>query len=171
MVVSQWNTKANYEENPATTKKEAIHEDYGVDVSFPIHYSTFREPNNVHAQRYRKTMDGCYKAFGRHECDATERARIDMNRNQPRTQHNYTEIGFKKTRVPAHIWNDILKFWEENKDKEIAEDVSGLYLFSWFTFLYYMLIDDPFFTFYLHTVAPWQYVRKFLGQSFVHGQF
>ena len=124
VVVGQWSTKANYEENPTTTKKEAIHEDYGVDVSFPIHYSTFREPDNVHAQRYRKTMDGCYKAFGRHECDATERARIDMNRNQPRTQHNYTEIGFKKTRVPAHMWKDILSFWEENKDKEIAEDVS-----------------------------------------------
>ena len=111
-----------YDNNPKTTLKESIHEDYGVDTSFPIHHNTFTDKHSVHAKRYQRSMQGCYKAFSRGECDATERARIAMNFDQPRTQHNYTEIGFKKMRVPAQIWPDILKFWEENKEKEAAED-------------------------------------------------
>lgn len=37
-------------------------------------------------------MEGCYKKYSRHECDSTERDRMLMNLEQPRTQHNYTEI-------------------------------------------------------------------------------
>ena len=113
-----------YDNSPDTSTADSRHDRYGVDVSFPIHHSVskFQDTNSVHAQRYRKTMDGCYKAYSRGECDATERARIDMCLTQPRSQHNYTEIGFKKMRVPALIWGDLLRFWEENKEKEIEED-------------------------------------------------
>lgn len=67
-------------------------------------------------------MKGCYDHASRSACDATERARVAMNLEQPPTQFNYTEIGFKKTRVPDDIWAEILKFWEANKHKEVLED-------------------------------------------------
>ena len=111
-----------YANNVASTTKESRHDDYGVDTSFPIHHMKFVDPTNVHAKRYQRSMQGCYDAFSKRECDATERARVDMNFNQPKTQHNYTGMGFKKTRVPPEVWQDILQFWEENKEKEVAED-------------------------------------------------
>ena len=115
---------SHYDNSPDSSTAESRHDQYGVDVSFPIHHSVakFQDTNSVHAQRYRKTMEGCYKAYSKGECDATERARIDMCMTQPRSQHNYTEIGFKKMRVPSLIWGEILRFWEENKEKEIEED-------------------------------------------------
>ena len=62
-------------------------------------------------------MNGCYKKYSREECDGNERARMAMNLNQPRSQHNYTEIGFKKLNVPKSAWQPLLQFWESNKDK------------------------------------------------------
>ena len=115
---------SHYENSPDTSTADSRHDQYGVDVSFPIHHSVskFQDTNSVYAQRYRKTMEGCYKAYSKGECDATERARIDMCLTQPRSQHNYTEVGFKKMKVPSLIWGEILRFWEENKEREIEED-------------------------------------------------
>ena len=93
----------------------------GVDISFPIHHMEFKDEESIHAKRYRRSMQGCYDAFSFSECEATERARVQMNLNQPRTQHNYTEVGFKKVKVPEGIWKDILKFWEQNKMQEKVE--------------------------------------------------
>eukprot|EP00596_Hydrurales_sp_CCMP1899_P004049 CAMPEP_0119051006 /NCGR_PEP_ID=MMETSP1177-20130426/72760_1 /TAXON_ID=2985 /ORGANISM="Ochromonas sp, Strain CCMP1899" /LENGTH=474 /DNA_ID=CAMNT_0007030053 /DNA_START=344 /DNA_END=1768 /DNA_ORIENTATION=+ len=78
-------------------------------------------------------MDGCYKAYSKGECDATERARMAMNLAQPQHQHNYTEMGFKKTRVPMEVWADIQAFYEENKHKEAKEDWprGNTYVNSW----------------------------------------
>jgi hypothetical protein len=45
-------------------------------------------------------MKGCYEAYSMAECQANDRSRIDMNRDQPKTQHNYTITGFQKMRVP-----------------------------------------------------------------------
>ena len=110
--------------------------EYGVDVSFPIFRRKLEEPQGVHAQRYEKAMKGCYDAYSKQECDATERARMAMNLAQPPSEYNYTEIGetntflvlscifilsffllllflgFKKTKVPAGIWAEIKEFWE-----------------------------------------------------------
>lgn len=93
----------------------------GVDVSFPIHHYIENKYSHF-AKRYQTSMDQCYVKYSKSECDATERARIAMNLEQPKNQHNYTEIGFKKTRVPDDVWGDIQKFYEENKDKQIPED-------------------------------------------------
>ena len=46
------------------------------------------------------------------DCDATERARMAMNLQQPPSEFNYTEMGFKKTKVPAGIWAEIKEFWD-----------------------------------------------------------
>ena len=56
-------------------------------------------------KRYEGLMDGCYKEFSKRECDATERARLEMSKEQPAKHHNYTEVGFKKIRVPKGLYN------------------------------------------------------------------
>ena len=96
--------------------------DYGVDVSTPIHHLKFPDKNSHFAKRYKDLMEGCYKWASKSACDSTERARVAMNMAQPASQINYTDIGFKKMKVPQGIWKEILKFWETNKGKEIPED-------------------------------------------------
>jgi hypothetical protein len=124
--------------------KPDTQEDYGVDVSFPIHHMKFKDENSVHAKRYRRSMQGCYNAFSRAECDATERARVEMNNDQPRSQHNYTVVGFKKRKVPEGIWREILQFWEENKDKAKLEDWprGNTYVNNWESPSYMVSFED-----------------------------
>ncbi len=93
--------------------------DYGVDHSFPIH--NYQKSNTIFKARYEAAMAGCYAKFSRGQCDANERARMEMNRDQPATQHNYTEIGFKKMKLPDHIWAPLLKFYTENVNAEKLE--------------------------------------------------
>mmetsp|Transcript_38006 Transcript_38006/g.38687 ORF Transcript_38006/g.38687 Transcript_38006/m.38687 type:complete len:547 (+) Transcript_38006:229-1869(+) len=94
--------------------------DYGVDVSTSIHHEV--DPNSHMGKRYYKSMEGCYKKYDRFSCDSTERARINMNLDQPRNQHNYTEIGFKKWTVPAGAWELLKSFWETNKNNAKNEN-------------------------------------------------
>ena len=67
-------------------------------------------------------MADCYKAYSQRECDATERARLEMSMSQPPLHHNYTKTGFKKMKVPEKIFAEIKAFWEENKVKGEAEE-------------------------------------------------
>jgi hypothetical protein len=60
-------------------------------------------------------MKTCYETFSKKECDATENARIEMNLEQTRSNHNYTEMGFKKMKVPTETWKIIKEFYEQNK--------------------------------------------------------
>lgn len=87
--------------------------DYGVDVSYPIHHGI--DKNSYFGKRYHDYMEGCYRWSGKASCDATERARLEMNRDQPRLQHNYSDIGFKKMKAPPEVWNPLIKFYNENK--------------------------------------------------------
>jgi len=96
--------------------------DYGVDFSFPIHHYLDRKKAPIGYQRYENLMKGCYKKYSPRECDATERARIDMNMEQPRTQHNYTELGFKKLKAPIAAWEPLLAFYEQNKHNAKPEN-------------------------------------------------
>ena len=115
--------------------------DYGVDVSFPIQHTI----KNTHfATRYDKLMKGCYDKFSRGECEANERARIAMNLRQPATQHNYTEIGFKKTRVPPDVWAIVSKFYEDNKHKEHMEEwpPGNTYTNNWESPTYMISFED-----------------------------
>ena len=66
-------------------------------------------------------MDKCYARYSKQECDATENARVAMNLRQAQTQHNYTEIGFKKLKLPAEPWAIISSFYANNKGKETLE--------------------------------------------------
>ena len=105
---------------------------YGVDVSFPIH-RYIKDKSSIFYKRYQKSMEGCYKAYSRGACDATEQARMEMNLEQPKSQHNYTEIGFKKTRVPDGLWQEILRFYKANKDNEGTEEwpAGNTYVNNW----------------------------------------
>jgi prolyl 4-hydroxylase len=117
--------------------------DYGVDVSFPIH-RYIQDKSSHFYERYQKTMAGCYKAYSKSECDATERARMSMNLEQPKNQHNYTENGFKKTRVPLDLWNEILQFYEANKLKEKPEEWprGNTYVNAWESPSYMINFED-----------------------------
>ena len=71
---------------------EEVH--YGVDVSFPIHHTL--DPKSRYGKEYYTTMKGCHSMYTKRECDLTEESRIEMNLAQPRTQYNYTDMGFLK---------------------------------------------------------------------------
>lgn len=102
------------------SNEELYPTDYGVDVSFPIH--GYIKKDTIFKRRYEASMAGCYAKYSQRECDGNERARIEMNREQPKTQHNYTEIGFKKLRVPSNVWEPLMKFYNQNKGNEKTEN-------------------------------------------------
>jgi hypothetical protein len=132
-----WNSKSE-----SAFEDGADPHDYGVDVSYPIHgYIT---KNTIFKRRYEQSMKGCYEKFSRAECDGNERARINMNLDQPRSQHNYTEIGFKKTRVPDDIWQEIISFYEANKDKQKLENWprGNTYTNNWDSPTYMVSFED-----------------------------
>jgi hypothetical protein len=116
---------------------------YGVDVSFPIH-RYIKDKSSVFYKRYQESMDGCYKAYSKGSCDATELARMEMNFEQPRSQHNYTEIGFKKMRVPDDLFEEILLFYHANKDKESSEEWprGNTYVNNWISPTYMISFED-----------------------------
>jgi len=96
-------------------------EGYGVDISFPIHHYIDGKKSPWWKQRYEKSMEGCYELYSQRECDATERARLDMSKRQPAQQPNYTEVGFKKAHLPEDAWNQLLSFYEKYKDQSQPE--------------------------------------------------
>jgi hypothetical protein len=97
--------------------------EYGVDASYPIH--RFFSPSSTRGKYYQTLLDGCYKMYSKSECDATERGRIDMNLKQARSQHNYTEMGFKHRRLPVEIWEPILEFYNTNRKQAKPENWGG----------------------------------------------
>ena len=106
--------------------------DYGVDVSFPIHH--YIKKDTFFKRRYDKWMSECYAAYSQRECDTTERARLQMSRDQPAIHHNYTELGFKKGKIPTEIYKEILKFWNENKEKGLKAETwprGNTYVNAW----------------------------------------
>ena len=66
-------------------------------------------------------MNACYTKYSKAECEATERARVKMNLQQGRSQHNYTKIGFLKMKAPDAAWKPLKAFYDANKDKAKPE--------------------------------------------------
>lgn len=118
--------------------------DYGVDISFPIHHYIDKSKSPIGHKRYADMMRGCYTKFSPRECDATERARMEMNKDQPSSQHNYTDIGFKKMKAPAAAWEPLINFFEANKDKEKLENWprGNTYVNSWDSPTYMVSFED-----------------------------
>lgn len=116
--------------------------DYGVDVSYPIHH--YQSGNTIFKSRYEQSMAGCYKQSSQRQCDGNELARLEMNRNQPKTQHNYTEIGFKKMKVPQHVWEPLIAFYNANKHLEKLENwpPGNTYTNNWDSPTYMISLED-----------------------------
>lgn len=101
---------------------------YGVDVSYPIHWGIDR--NSFQGKRYEELMAGCARAYSRAECEATEKSRLKMSLDQPRTQHNYTTLGFKKMRVPEDVFSALRSFYDSNKANKKLEQWSRGYTYT-----------------------------------------
>lgn len=60
---------------------------YGVDVSFPVHYSTFakEKPLGDKEQAYGEFIQGCREHYSSNPkaCDITEEDRLAMSLRQP----------------------------------------------------------------------------------------
>lgn len=116
--------------------------DYGVDVSTPIHH--YLNKKTHFGKQYYNMISGCYAAYSQRECDSTEQARLQMNLDQPKSQYNYTEMGFKKMKVPEDIWSKIIAYYEENKDKLKPEKWprGNTYTNNWLSPTYMVSFED-----------------------------
>ena len=79
----------------------------GVDVSYPIHSSQTISNNPLGDKNlwYENLIEGCRKSCNRcpAACTQTENDRIMMNRRQPQSMQNYTDVGIKKIRVRVDL--------------------------------------------------------------------
>lgn len=105
---------------------------YGVDVSFPIKSDELKFAANDRSDFYMDFIDGCrnyyMKASSRSSshgsvCDDSETDRFDMNRNQPPVMQNYTTLGFQKTKVPDHLMEELIEFWDQNSMTDIKHEL------------------------------------------------
>ena len=96
--------------------------EYGVDISFPMHYATISnnyawlkhntdpntptpeeykdmpiQPLGDRAKFYQDFLSSCEKHFGKKgaRCVQNEKDRIAMSLRQPQSMQNYTSVGFK----------------------------------------------------------------------------
>ena len=95
--------------------------EYGVDCSTPIHHEINKKECPYFFEQYKGIMQGCYNLYSKQECDNDVVGRWQQNLQQPATQHNYTDIGFKLMRAPSEIYDPILKFYRENRANKRLE--------------------------------------------------
>jgi prolyl 4-hydroxylase len=77
-------------------------------------------------------------------CDVFENDRILMNRRQPMSMQNYTEIGFKKIRAPDAVFDLVQDFWKDNHFKGQNENwqYGNVYTNHWDAPSYLVSVDD-----------------------------
>lgn len=81
-------------------------------------YDNYIEKCEVAAMEYHKQQGLQHDTrFCRHNDDY----RINMNRLQPASVYNYTDMGFKKIRAPLKLFNAVRDFYEINKNKSAIE--------------------------------------------------
>lgn len=127
---------------------------YGVDVSWPIHHS-IKSDSTVFAkgsrhQAYVKHLQGCRSFYRKisetaaRSCDSYEFDRILMNKRQPQSMQNYTDLGFAKIKAPPKVSKLIQDFWEANKHKQIPEawPEGNVYLNHWDAPSMMVSVDD-----------------------------
>lgn len=74
---------------------------------------------------YEEALQGCrdyYQERG-FMCDIDEENRIAINLRQPSQMTNYTEMGFKKIRTPAPLFQLLKDFWDANKHLAKQEEL------------------------------------------------
>jgi prolyl 4-hydroxylase len=65
--------------------------------------------------------EGAGGAAAAHECDSSEQYRIEMNKRQPASSRNYTNLGYAKIRAPAQVYRLLKDFWDANRHASIVE--------------------------------------------------
>eukprot|EP00581_Thalassiosira_minuscula_P012124 CAMPEP_0183712682 /NCGR_PEP_ID=MMETSP0737-20130205/7752_1 /TAXON_ID=385413 /ORGANISM="Thalassiosira miniscula, Strain CCMP1093" /LENGTH=317 /DNA_ID=CAMNT_0025941341 /DNA_START=51 /DNA_END=1004 /DNA_ORIENTATION=+ len=131
----------------ASSAGQSHAENYGVDVSFPIHNKfiavggertgDLSQSRSVFGEDRIKTYEtyiaGCEKHYGRtqqaHLCQEGENSRFEYNTQQPRGVKNHTDIGFRKTRLSDETWTMLQEFWSEirlNHDNDKKREEDGL---------------------------------------------
>lgn len=95
--------------------------EYGVDCTYPIHWGMNRQECSHFAERYDKIMAGCAKIASKEECDENEQGRLLHSREQAKTQHNYTYLGFKKVKAPREVWQPLIDFYNKYKANKKLE--------------------------------------------------
>ena len=98
---------------------KVLSEDYGVDVSFPMHRHKIDNSANLLPDRqaiYDEYLEGCRQKYPKPKgiCEDSEDGRIDMSLDQPKSMQNYTDIGYKKIKTPPKVWELLRDFWEKN---------------------------------------------------------
>uniref|UniRef100_A0A7S2YGP5 Fe2OG dioxygenase domain-containing protein n=1 Tax=Entomoneis paludosa TaxID=265537 RepID=A0A7S2YGP5_9STRA len=145
--------------------------DYGVDISFPMHYprvstnydwlphnqdpslTTPREYEGMPIQYfgdkqkwYDEFIEGCVKYYGRkgHRCRETERDRVEMSLRQPQSMQNYTKVGYRKIRAPDAVWKLVKQFWDQNSEVRKLEQwgVGNTYTNNWESPTYMISVED-----------------------------
>jgi prolyl 4-hydroxylase len=54
-------------------------------------------------------------------CRKNERVRINRSLLQPQSVYNYTTMGFTKIKAPKEMFDLLLEFWKDNRDKAMEE--------------------------------------------------
>jgi len=128
--------------------KPAQGQDYGVDVSFPMHHRNVSrnyadmswntnpsiptppilrdvpiQPLGDRQAFYDQLIHRCVDHYGYKgdRCIDNEKGRIMMALRQPQSMVNYTQTGFIKTRAPEKVIRMLKEFWDTNKMRGDAE--------------------------------------------------
>ena len=107
-------------------EKNALNQEiYGFDASWPTKTNKTIDVLGDKQSLYDAFMQTCRNAsgglFAAYSCDHSEEFRLKMNNFQPMSMRNYTDMGFKKVRVPDKLFSILRSFWERNKDDAIQE--------------------------------------------------
>lgn len=94
---------------------------YGVDVSFPIHHHIDSQKYPHFSDNYQKFIKGCHHYYNREDCDANEDQRMSMNLEQPRTQLNYTSMGFEKRKMPNQLFEVLSSYFNQYRHTAASE--------------------------------------------------
>uniref|UniRef100_A0A7S4RGF3 Uncharacterized protein n=1 Tax=Ditylum brightwellii TaxID=49249 RepID=A0A7S4RGF3_9STRA len=145
---------------------------YGVDISFPIHRKNLstnyawlphnQDPENNPTPKkyegmpiqvmgnkqaeYDEFLKGCRKHYGKRgsACDTTEKGRVNMSLQQPKSMQNYTDLGFKKIKAPEAVFKLVKEFWDANHENQKAENwpAGNTYTNHWEAQTYMVSVED-----------------------------
>jgi prolyl 4-hydroxylase len=153
------------------TSKATLAMEYGVDISFPMHYPNVStnypwlthnvdsslvvpteyegmpiQPLGNRQEFYNNMIQGCIDYYGdkADRCLVHEKDRIEMNLRQPQSMKNFTEFGVRKIPAPPHVWKLLQDFWDKNHGKEVPENwpAGNTYTNHWSSPTYMLSVED-----------------------------
>jgi len=91
------------------------------DVSWAVQSTQLKY--NSFQERYDRFLEGCNEAARRGVtfCQREDNHRLKMNREQPQSVYNYTEMGYAKIKAPKELFQKIQSFYLQNKGSDETE--------------------------------------------------